>query len=78
MQTWLYNDADAGAYKQQVLLGNLAVGKVTPESVFAPLTAEPWGYRRKARLEYVMCARRTAPWSVFVSGTALSGRHAAL
>ncbi|MCB1639774.1 MAG: methyltransferase domain-containing protein, partial [Thiothrix sp.] len=38
-------------YKQQVLLENLAhIGKVTPETVIAPLTADGWGYRRKARL----------------------------
>ncbi|HPQ96289.1 MAG TPA: 23S rRNA (uracil(1939)-C(5))-methyltransferase RlmD [Thiolinea sp.] len=38
-------------YKQRVLLDNLAhIGRVEPETVFAPLTADGWGYRRKARL----------------------------
>jgi 23S rRNA (uracil1939-C5)-methyltransferase len=39
------------AFKQQHLLETLArIGKVTPESIAPPLTAEPWGYRRRARL----------------------------
>lgn len=38
-------------YKQQVLLDNLLhIGKVQPETVFEPLTADGWAYRRKARL----------------------------
>ncbi len=38
-------------YKQQAMLDNLQrVGKVEPETVFAPLTADTWSYRRKARL----------------------------
>ena len=38
-------------YKQQILLDNLQhLGKVQPETVFEPLTADGWGYRRKARL----------------------------
>lgn len=37
--------------KQDRLLENLKhLGKVTPSEVLPPLTAEPWGYRRKARL----------------------------
>jgi 23S rRNA (uracil1939-C5)-methyltransferase len=37
--------------KQRVLLDNLErIGKVTPDTVLPPLTDEPWGYRRKARL----------------------------
>jgi 23S rRNA (uracil1939-C5)-methyltransferase len=39
------------AAKQRVLLENLErIGKVQPQSVLAPLTDTPWGYRRKARL----------------------------
>jgi 23S rRNA (uracil1939-C5)-methyltransferase len=39
------------AAKQRVMLENLErIGHVTPESVLPPLTDEPWGYRRKARL----------------------------
>jgi len=39
------------AAKQERLLENLdKIGKVKPESVLPPLTAETWGYRRKARL----------------------------
>ncbi len=38
-------------HKQQAMLDNLKhIGKVEPEQVFDPITAEPWGYRRKARL----------------------------
>ena len=33
------------------MLENLErIGKVQPQSVLAPLTDAPWGYRRKARL----------------------------
>ncbi len=36
--------------KQRVLLENLErIGKVRPEQVLEPLTAESWGYRRKGR-----------------------------
>jgi 23S rRNA (uracil1939-C5)-methyltransferase len=43
--------ADQITAKQQRLLENLEhLGKVTPGKVLEPLTAEPWGYRRKARL----------------------------
>jgi len=43
--------ADQIAAKQERLLENLQhLGKVTPDEVLPPLTAEPWGYRRKARL----------------------------
>jgi len=39
------------AAKQRVLLENFErIGKVEPQQVLAPLTASPWGYRRKARL----------------------------
>ena len=39
------------AAKQRVLLENLErIGKVAPQAILPPLTAEPWGYRRKARL----------------------------
>jgi 23S rRNA (uracil1939-C5)-methyltransferase len=39
------------AAKQERLLESLEkIGKVKPESVLPPLTAEAWGYRRKARL----------------------------
>lgn len=38
-------------HKQQAMLDQLQrIGKVQPRTVFAPLTAEAWGYRRKARL----------------------------
>jgi 23S rRNA (uracil1939-C5)-methyltransferase len=39
------------ATKQRVLADNFArIGKVAPASWLEPLTAEPWGYRRKGRL----------------------------
>lgn len=45
------NSAAQINYKQQAMLDNIQrVGKVEPEAVFEPLTAEPWSYRRKARL----------------------------
>ena len=45
------SSADQIAAKQERLLENLAhLGKVSPEEVLPPLTAAPWGYRRKARL----------------------------
>ena len=38
-------------YKQRAMLDNLKhIGKAVPETVFAPLTADGWAYRRKARL----------------------------
>lgn len=38
-------------HKQQAMLNNLKhLGKVEPESVFEPLVADGWAYRRKARL----------------------------
>ncbi|MEE9304157.1 MAG: 23S rRNA (uracil(1939)-C(5))-methyltransferase RlmD [Thiotrichaceae bacterium] len=38
-------------YKQQAMLDNLEhIGKVKPDEVFDPITSEPWGYRKKARL----------------------------
>lgn len=50
--SWQHINSDAQiAYKQQAMLDSIQrVGKVEPEVVFEPLTAEPWGYRRKARL----------------------------
>lgn len=37
--------------KQQVMLDNLErIGKVTPQNILPPLTDNPWGYRRRARL----------------------------
>ncbi|MGH8042727.1 MAG: 23S rRNA (uracil(1939)-C(5))-methyltransferase RlmD [Rudaea sp.] len=45
------NPAAQIAAKQRVLLENLErIGKVSPQTVLAPLTDSPWGYRRKARL----------------------------
>lgn len=39
------------AAKQRVLAENFErIGKVTPEEWLAPLTGEPWGYRRRGRL----------------------------
>jgi 23S rRNA (uracil1939-C5)-methyltransferase len=39
------------SYKQQMLLDNLSqIGKVTADNLLPPLTADVWGYRRKARL----------------------------
>ncbi len=37
--------------KQQILIDSFKhIGAVEPEVIMAPLSAEPWGYRRKARL----------------------------
>ena len=37
--------------KQQLMLENFQrIGKVAPENILLPLTAETWGYRRRARL----------------------------
>lgn len=39
------------AFKQQGLVETLEhIGRVSPDILMAPLAAEPWGYRRKARL----------------------------
>ena len=39
------------AFKQKQLIDALGrIGKVTPGAVAPPVTGEPWGYRRKARL----------------------------
>lgn len=39
------------AFKQKTLLDQLRLfGKVIPEQILPPLTGQPWGYRRKARL----------------------------
>ncbi|KAA3626326.1 MAG: 23S rRNA (uracil(1939)-C(5))-methyltransferase RlmD [Proteobacteria bacterium] len=39
------------AAKQQIMLEQLKrIGKIEPQHVFEPLTAQVWGYRRKARL----------------------------
>lgn len=50
--SWQHISLDAQIhYKQQILLDNLQhIGKVQPETILEPLTAEGWGYRRKARL----------------------------
>ena len=50
--SWQHISLDAQIrYKQQILLDNLQhIGKVQPATLFEPLTAEGWGYRRKARL----------------------------
>lgn len=38
-------------HKQKAMLDALQhIGKVTPETIFEPMTGEQWGYRRKARL----------------------------
>ena len=47
--------------KQNTLVQNLArIGKVEPAELWPPLTADPWGYRRKARLSvrYVAAKER--------------------
>ena len=51
--------AQVGA-KQQALLDALShIGKTEPDTVFAPLlNAEPWGYRRKARLGVKFVAKK--------------------
>jgi 23S rRNA (uracil1939-C5)-methyltransferase len=49
------------AAKQNTLAQNLTrIGKVEPGQYWAPLTASPWGYRRKARLSvrYVAAKQR--------------------
>ena len=50
--SWQHIALDAQIrHKQQAMLNNLKhIGKVEPESTFAPLTADGWAYRRKARL----------------------------
>ncbi|TNG00933.1 MAG: 23S rRNA (uracil(1939)-C(5))-methyltransferase, partial [Gammaproteobacteria bacterium] len=38
-------------FKQQILIDNLSqIGKSTPENILPALSADSWGYRRKARL----------------------------
>jgi len=45
--------------KQRVLMENFErIGHVQPESVLPPLVAEPWGYRRKARLGVKYVAKK--------------------
>lgn len=45
--------------KQRVLAENFErIGKVTPGSWLPPLTAEPWGYRRKGRLSVRHVAKK--------------------
>jgi 23S rRNA (uracil1939-C5)-methyltransferase len=45
--------------KERVLLESLQrIGDVTPQSVLPALTAEPWGYRRKARLSVRWVAKK--------------------
>ena len=50
--TWQHIALDAQIqHKQQAMLNNLKhIGKVEPESVFEPLVADGWAYRRKARV----------------------------
>lgn len=45
--------------KQRVLAGNFArIGKVQPQRWLPPLAAEPWGYRRRARLSVKHVAKK--------------------
>lgn len=47
------------AAKQRVLAENFErIGKVTPQSWLPPITAEPWGYRRKGRLSVRNVAKK--------------------
>ena len=47
------------AAKQRVLLENFErIGKVAPARVLPPLTSEPWGYRRRARLSAKWVAKK--------------------
>jgi len=47
------------AAKQRVLAENFErIGKVTPQSWLSPLSAEPWGYRRKGRLSVRNVAKK--------------------
>jgi len=47
------------AAKQRVLAENFErIGKVTPQAWLPPLTAEPWGYRRKGRLSVRNVAKK--------------------
>ncbi|MEO6968546.1 MAG: 23S rRNA (uracil(1939)-C(5))-methyltransferase RlmD [Rhodanobacteraceae bacterium] len=47
------------AAKQRVLAENFArIGKVEPQRWLPPLTAEPWGYRRRARLSVKHVAKK--------------------
>lgn len=50
--SWQHIALDAQIqHKQQAMLDQLKrIGKVEPETVFDPLTADGWAYRRKARL----------------------------
>lgn len=50
--SWQHIALDAQIlHKQTAMLNNLKhIGKVEPETVFPPLTADGWAYRRKARL----------------------------
>ncbi|WP_426689079.1 23S rRNA (uracil(1939)-C(5))-methyltransferase RlmD [Rhodanobacter ginsengiterrae] len=49
------------AAKQRVLAENFErIGKVTPAAWLPPLTAEPWGYRRKGRLSVRNVAKKGA------------------
>ena len=54
-------DAEAQVlYKQQILLDQLQhFGKLSaPETLLPPITASPWGYRRKARLSVKFVAKK--------------------
>ncbi len=51
--------AGQAAFKQKQLLDALErIGKVTPEEIAAPVVAEPWGYRRRARLSVKHVAKK--------------------
>ncbi|MGA9421410.1 MAG: 23S rRNA (uracil(1939)-C(5))-methyltransferase RlmD [Rhodanobacteraceae bacterium] len=47
------------AAKQRILRENFErIGKIEPESWLAPLTGQPWGYRRKGRLSVKWVAKK--------------------
>lgn len=61
--------------KQSVLLENLErIGKVSPQTVLAPLTDAPWGYRRKARLSVKFVEKKGR---VLVGFREINGRYVA-
>ena len=61
--------------KQHVLLENLErIGKVSPQTVLAPLTDSPWGYRRKARLSVKFVEKKGR---VLVGFREINGRYVA-
>ena len=47
------------ANKQAILIENLKrIGKVSPEELLPPITSNPWGYRRRARLGVKYVAKK--------------------